>query len=162
MTQPNSQPTIRPLCAGDLDQRIFNPRSRPFGVEWLERQERAEVYIAVAELDGIPVGRIGIDFKRDNDKAVPYLWSAHVDSEFQSRGIGTAIMLHLEQIALQRGFAIIEIEVGKDNPRARQLYERLGYHIYGEAIGRWSYRDRDRVVEVVDDNWSMRKTLTPS
>jgi ribosomal protein S18 acetylase RimI-like enzyme len=162
MMEPNPLLIIRPLRASDLDQRIFDVRSRPHGVEWLERQEQSQVYIAVAELDGIPVGRVGIDFKLNEDKGTAYLWSAHVDSEFQSRGIGTALFLHLEHIALQRGFTLIEVEVGKNNPRARQLYERLGYQVYGEAIGRWSYREGDRIVEVVEDNWSMRKSLVPS
>ena len=158
MTEPNLPLTLRPLCAGDLD-RIFNARSRPFGEAWLEQQARAEVYVAVAELDGVPVGRVGLDFTRNPGEATAYLWSAHVEPGFQSRGIGTALFLHLEQVALQRGFNVIQLDVDKENPRARRLYERLGYVVCSEGIVRWSYRDGDRVVEVAEDCWSMRKNL---
>jgi hypothetical protein len=66
-TRANRQPhparelTIRPLRPSDLD-RLFDDRSRQFGENWLERQATGEVYIAVAELDGTPVARIGLDF----------------------------------------------------------------------------------------------------
>ena len=157
MDQTNTGLTIRPLCAADLD-RLFDDRSRPFGEDWLERQARDIVYIAVAVLDGTPVGRIGLDFTQLAPDTA-YLWSAHVEANFQSRGIGTAIFQHLEQMAQARGFRRIRLEVNKDNLRARQLYERLGYEVFDEGIGRWRYRDRDRMVEVAEDNWLMRKIL---
>ena len=158
-----SQLTIRPLCACDLD-RIFGPRSRPHGEEWRARQARAEVYIAVAELHGVPVGRVGLDFILHAEDGAAFraafLFSAHVEPDFQSRGVGTALFLHLEQIALGRGYNVIQLDVGKENPRARSLYERLGYKVCGEEIARWSYRDGERVIEVAEDCLIMRKHLT--
>ena len=162
MIDPFSPLTIRPLCADDLDRRIFHSKSRPFGEEWLERQERSEVYIAVAELGGVTVGRVGLDFTRNAGEGAAYLWSAHVEPDFQSQGIGTALFLHLEQVALQRGVYVIQLDVNKENPRARRLYERLGYTVCGENVARWSYRDGDRIVEVAEDCWMMRKSLAAS
>ena len=69
--------------------------------------------------------------------------------------------MHLEHVALDRGFAYVQLEVNKTNPRAQRLYERLGYHLCGENIGHWSYIDGDRVVEVIDDNYVMCKALQP-
>ena len=158
MTQPAPSLHIRQLCAADLDQ-LFDHRSRPAGERWLEQQAHDEVYIAVAELDGIPVARIGIDFMQLASQGMVYLWSAHVEPAFQSRGIGTAVLLHLETVTQAHGFNTIRLDVNKPNLRARRLYERLGYAVNGEAIGRWSYRDGDQVIEVVDDNWTMRKSL---
>ncbi|MCL5995976.1 MAG: GNAT family N-acetyltransferase [Chloroflexi bacterium] len=158
MTEPTLPLTIRPLCASDLD-RIFDYKSRPFGEKSLEQQASSEVYVAVAELDGVPVGRVGLDFTRNPGERTAYLWSAHVEPGFQSRGIGTALFLHLEQVALQRGFNVIQFDVDKENPRARRLYEQLGYAVCSEVVVHWSYRDGDRVVEVAEDCWSMRKNL---
>ena len=150
--------TIRQLCADDLNW-IFSDRSRPHGQEWLERQAASEVYVAVAELDGRPVGRIGLDFRKCADEGMGYLWSAHVEEGFQSRGIGTALINHLETIARTQGFNMIRLDVDKTNHRARRFYERLGYAIYGEFEGRWSYQEGDRVIEVVEEGWTMRKQL---
>lgn len=156
----NSLLTIRPLGEADLD-RVFTPRSRLFGERWLERQARAEVYVAVAELNGVPVGRVGLDFIPYVNEGEAYLWSAHVESSFQSRGIGTALFLHLEQIAAGRGFRGVRLKVSQDNLRAQQLYHRLGYERCGEEIDRWNYRDGDHLIEIVEECWLMRKSLTP-
>lgn len=158
MTGVDPHIAIRPLRAADLDQ-IFNPATRPYGEKWLKRQERAEVHVAVAELEGVPVGRAGVDFVKQQDGATALLWAAHVEPGYQSRGIGTALCLHLERVALRRSFTVMKLNVGKENGRARRLYERLGYSISGEEIARWSYREGDRVVEVAEDCWTMRKRL---
>jgi ribosomal protein S18 acetylase RimI-like enzyme len=147
---------IRPLREDDLAV-LFGDFTRPHGVAWLERQARDEVFVAVAELNGVPVARIGVDFTLYS--GVSYLWSAHVEGEYQNRGIGTTLIGYLEQVAREHGFTVMRIDVGKDNPRAQKLYERLGYMVYGDAIGRWSYHDGTKEVEVVDDNWTMRKEL---
>jgi ribosomal protein S18 acetylase RimI-like enzyme len=152
---------IRPLCAADLE-RIFSRLSRQHGAEWLARQERDEVYVAVAEIDAIPVGRVALDFTRRADVGAAVLWAAHVEPGWQSRGIGTTLFLHVEAVARERGFAAIELAVAKDNPRALALYKRLGYEVVGEGVGRWSYRDGDNEIRVVEDEWNMRKALRRS
>lgn len=150
--------TIRLMRADDLDQPFFNPQSRQYGETWLEYQERDQALVAVAECDGLPVARVGLEFAPD--KSAAHISAAHVEAEYQSRGIGTALFGYLEQVALQRGFSLMHVDVGKDNPRAQKLYERLGYEVFGEGVIRWSYRDGDDIIEVADDVWHMRKTLT--
>lgn len=49
----------------------------------------------------------------------------------QGDGIGTAVVERLEAEALASGRRL-ELGVGKDNPRARALYERLGFVATGE------------------------------
>jgi ribosomal protein S18 acetylase RimI-like enzyme len=147
--------TIRSLTADDLEV-LFDDRSRPNGADWIERQERSEVYVAVAERDGVPVGRIGVDFVRRASEGAAHVWSAHVESEHQSRGIGTALMDHLEEIARTRGVSVIRLGVGKENAGAIRLYERLGYHVCGEEINSWTFNDGTTVTE---DCWTMEKTV---
>lgn len=152
--------TIRALRVEDLDH-LFDAKSRPAGEKWLERQAGSEVYIAVAEVNGFPVGRVGLDFVLDAVEGVAYLWSAHVEQDFQSQGIGASLFLHLEQVARERGFRAIQLKVGQENLRAQRLYSRLGYEVCGEDIDRWSYWEGDRV-EVVELCWVMRKIIPVS
>jgi RimJ/RimL family protein N-acetyltransferase len=49
-----------------------------------------------------------------------------------------------------------------ENPRAQRLYERLGYKVFGEDTIRWSYRDGERVIDVIEECSSMRKRLSAS
>jgi ribosomal protein S18 acetylase RimI-like enzyme len=150
---------IRPLCADDLG-RIFGERSRPHGEDWLARQSRGEMLTAVAVVEGRPVGRVCLVFSGQTSAGVGLLWAAHVEPDVQSRGIGTALFLHLEQVAREHGLHTIQLDVTKDNTRARRLYERLGYHVCGTEINRWSYREEGRTVEVAEECWLMRKVLS--
>jgi ribosomal protein S18 acetylase RimI-like enzyme len=151
--------TIRPLRRCDLTTSIYDDRSRPGGEMYLERQNEGRAYIAVAEVDGLPVGRVGLDFERPTDGDVAYLWEAHVESDWQGRGIGSALIEHLEAIGRERGYAAIDVAVVKTNDRARRLYDRLGYVVYGEGIDRWSFTEDGRTVNVVDRVWKLRKQL---
>jgi ribosomal protein S18 acetylase RimI-like enzyme len=45
----------------------------------------------------------------------------------RGRGIGRELILHLENVARERGFPRAGLDVAETNPRARALYERLGY-----------------------------------
>lgn len=153
--------SIRRLGERDLEH-LFDQRTRHLGEEWLRRQLRSEVYIAVAEVNGIPVARIGLDFARRAEERIAYLRSAHVEPEWQSRGIGTLLIRHLEQLAAARDFEAVRLGVAKENTRALALYERHGYAVIGEEVERWSYRDGDRTVEVVEDCRTMEKRLSPT
>lgn len=82
---PPDRLTIRALSREDLDC-LFPRRARVFGVEWLERQDRSNGYVAVAELHGAPVGRVGLDFARLDANGTAYLSSAYVMRRYRSHG----------------------------------------------------------------------------
>jgi len=124
--------TIRRLRRSDLDEAFFNPRGRTNYERWLEAQEREILHVAVAEVEDLPVGRVGLDLRTKALEGMAVLWAAHVEPDYQSKGIGTCLILHLEEVARERGFDAIHLAVGKTNPRAEALYRRLGYRRYGE------------------------------
>jgi ribosomal protein S18 acetylase RimI-like enzyme len=116
------------------------------------------VYVAVAELGGLPVGRVTLDL-RNAKEGIASLQAAHVEPAYQSLGIATALLAHVEGIARQHGFRTMQLGVGKENARARKLYMRLGYEVTGDEVARWTYSDGPRQVEVTEDCWTMRKEL---
>lgn len=150
---------FRPLSESDLDELLFSPRSRPHGANRLSKQQLGEHYVGIVEANGQPLGRCGLDFTRNADTQDAFLYAAHIEPAFQSLGIGSALIAHLEDVAQKRGITSVRLLVTKDNPRAQRLYERLGYCVIGEAINRWSYIDHSATIDVAEDCWELRKSL---
>jgi ribosomal protein S18 acetylase RimI-like enzyme len=84
------------------------------------------------------VGHLGVDFTRVPH--VAFLWQFGVSPPLQGVGIGSAMLARAESEARERGFAMAEIAAELDNPRARALYERVGYVLIGEKDGEWILR----------------------
>jgi ribosomal protein S18 acetylase RimI-like enzyme len=56
---------------------------------------------------------------------------------------------------------MVTLNVAKDNPRARALYERLGYRVVDQDPGIWSYIDHNgRRQTMIEPAWRMEKTLS--
>ena len=129
------------------------------GREWLARQERGDMYIAVAEVNGALVGRNCLDFNKAGDPKDGYLFAGTVLREWRSKGIGSRLVAHLEQVAISRGFKSIRTATAKTNSRALSWLERQGYHRVGEGLVRWKDAD-GRDVEV--DCWKLKRSLRTS
>jgi ribosomal protein S18 acetylase RimI-like enzyme len=86
----------------------------------------------VAELDGRPVGAAwyrtfsvsepGYGFL---DQETPEI-SVAVEPDQRGRGVGTALLRALCELARQEGIAALSLSVERDNPALR-LYQRLGF-----------------------------------
>ena len=130
---------LRPLAETDRG---------PVFEQTLARRRRGEVEVVVAELDGRVVGRMGLDFTTFDEPGVVELVAGHVDPAHRSRGIGTALIEHMERVAGERGYSVVELRVERTNERARELYARLGYELYAAEL-----EERDGTC------WRMRKQL---
>ena len=62
---------------------------------------------------------------------MPALWQLAVHGALLSCGIGAILIQAAEQRIRARGLHRAELGVEECNPRARGLYERLGYLAYG-------------------------------
>ena len=70
------------------------------------------------------------------------------------------MMAHIEGDLLRRGFSYVTLNVAKENPDARRLYERLGYKVTGSKPGVWSYRDDEgNMQHMVEPAWRMMKRI---
>ena len=72
----------------------------------------------------------------------PDLQDAFVVPQYRSKGIGSRLLDAAELLVKQPGYARMGLGVAVDNPRARALYERLGYEDASYATG-GRYFDRD-------------------
>lgn len=87
----------------------------------------------IATLDAPLIERVQ-QLGQDSSAIVPearddeyYLDSLAVDSAYQGQGIGTVLIHAFEQRAQQLGHHKVMLIVDQENPKARKLYERLGY-----------------------------------
>jgi ribosomal protein S18 acetylase RimI-like enzyme len=95
--------------------------------EWFTRNflpERAQVIVA----EGRDAGRLEVI--RGPGELI--LATIEISPEFQSRGIGAAVVRDLQAEAKSASLPL-RLQVLKANPRARQLYLRLAFRTVGET-----------------------------
>jgi GNAT superfamily N-acetyltransferase len=63
-----------------------------------------------------------------NEEGVVELKRMYVRDSHRGRGFGRAILAALEEIAAHRGYRIIRLETGSNQPEAVALYAGAGYH----------------------------------
>jgi len=95
-----------------------------------------------------------------NGKERAYLHSFRVRPEFQGRGLGSAIMNHIEKDLISRGFRELTLNVAEENEGALRLYRRLGYQILKKIPGKWSYfDDQGKLQTVIEPGYRLIKML---
>jgi ribosomal protein S18 acetylase RimI-like enzyme len=139
-----------------------------------EDQVAGKRLMLLADLNGYPIGQVfilfgqpaktfGAQFKkmtRANQELRGYLYALRVMDHFRGMGIGTRLLAEAEHLLLEHDNAWATISVAKINERALKLYERLGYRIYGEDAGRWSYVNHlGEIIQVHEPCWMLEKFL---
>ncbi|MDI3408117.1 GNAT family N-acetyltransferase [Streptomyces cavernicola] len=108
----------------------------------LARAAAGEVdYLAVCTPADVPVAIGGVDYQASEGAGT--LWQLAVLPALQSCGLGTLLVRAAEQRIRARGLRRAELAVEEDNPRARALYERLGYAAYGREPDAWDEEGPD-------------------
>ena len=118
--------------------------------------------IAVADCNGFPIGHVFILFMDDEQgNKQAYFYSLRVMEMFHSQGIGTHLMTEAETCVATQGYNYVTIAAAKTNHAARRLYERLGYEVFTDDKGEWSYTDHlGKVRHVKEPCWLLHKTVT--
>ncbi len=113
----------------------------------------------VADCGGFPIGQVFMQTGGETRRKT-YFYSLRVMDMFRGHGIGSRLLDEAENIAIAYGYMSASIAAAKDNPRARQLYERHGFLLIGEDAGRWSYVDHEGKSRYVHEPcWVLEKTL---
>ena len=116
------------------------------------------MYVAVAEIDGVAVGRSCLLYNFKSDPPSAYSFATSVSAEWQSRGIGSALIAHNERVAQSRGMYHLYSHTAKDNPRAAAWKDHMGYRRVREETIHYEEID-GRQVEFLC--WRFERTLTP-
>jgi len=124
---------------------------------------RGRRVLLVAELQGLIIGQIFVQVDSTlvaGRGGAAYLYALRVRPEYRGRGVGTALVQEAEALLRQRGFVRALISVAKENDAARRLYERLGFEVFGEDAGDWSFiDDQGRVQDVHEPAFLLEKLL---
>lgn len=113
--------------------------------EQLERARAGVVdYLVACVPSGASVGKGGIDYEERPGAGSLTQFAVH--GLVQSCGIGSALISVAEDRIRARGLTRAEIDVEVDNPRARALYERLGYVAYDTQPAGWDQQLPDGTI----------------
>lgn len=127
-------------------------------------QLRGHRQLLIACSNDLPIARLFIQFdmhaRSNTSNKRGYLYSFHVHEMFRGYGIGTRLIQSAEAILNAKHYTSVSIAVAKENPRARKLYQRHGFQVYGEDPGKWKYRDHTGKIRVMNEPcWLLEKTL---
>ena len=127
---------IRELEPGDLEA-LERDLPSPHHRRRAALHEAGTATFLVAWRDARPVGYLLVRWDGADEEIVhrllgtfPELNAVTVRPQLQSRGIGSALIEDAERRVAERGCSRVGLAVGIDNPRARALYERLGYECW--------------------------------
>jgi ribosomal protein S18 acetylase RimI-like enzyme len=153
--------TVRDLTTEDLPSCAWagSPPHRETMAAALDRVSRGEIeYLAACPPSGLPVGLCAIDYAKTPGAGT--LWMLEVHSALHSCGIGTMLIQAAEKRIRARGLGRAGLSVEENNPRARALYERLGYVACGSEPDSWDEQAPDgSLVRYQTTCTLMRKTL---
>jgi ribosomal protein S18 acetylase RimI-like enzyme len=117
-----------------------------------------EDYLVVRAPHGEPVAKMRIDYTSEADTGVFSQLATMVP--LQGLGIATILIAAGEQRVRARGLAFAALGVEDNNPRARHLYQRLGYQAAGRQHAAWETEDDAGVLRVYETTLTiLRKRL---
>jgi putative acetyltransferase len=87
----------------------------------------------IARLGGAPAGCGAVKFFGSDYGEIKRMY---VRPQFRGRGLGRAMLHHLETFAARRGISVLRLETGILQAEAIGLYERMGYRRIG-AFGEY-------------------------
>ena len=132
--------TIQPMRREDIDavreiDRLSFPSSWSAESYLRDLRNRSSYYI-VARADGEVIGYAGMWLIADE----AHISALAVRPDRRRCGLGQRLLIHLMEVAQERGAAEITLEVREANLAARALYEKFGFrskgfipHYYGDT-----------------------------
>ena len=164
-----SEVAIRPLLETELPGLEWDGEFTHFRrlyAEIYQSTRSGKALIWVAELEGVGlIGQLFVQLSSArtelaDGKQRAYIYGFRIKPDYRSQGVGTHMLSIVEADLAVRKYDFVTLNVGQDNPRARRLYEQLGYKVIAEDPGRWSYIDHQgRRREVHEPAWRMEKKL---
>jgi ribosomal protein S18 acetylase RimI-like enzyme len=145
------QLAVGDLCDDDLAGLAWsgNPAHLRSVAAALQRAAQGlEDYLVVRAPGGQPVAKMRADYTSQPGTGV--FSQLAVMGPLEGLGIATMLIGVGEERVRTRGLAFAGLGVEDDNPRARRLYERLGYQAVGRQHASWEYEDDDGVLRLYE------------
>jgi ribosomal protein S18 acetylase RimI-like enzyme len=152
---------IDDLTVDDLDRLEWSgsPAHIRHVRQALERAAGGEVeYLVVRAPDGSPVAKSGIDYAVH--PGIGTIWQLATHPQLQSLGLGTRLIAEAERRIIRRGLLWAVLAVEDTNPRARALYERLGYRYWRRQAESWQVEGPDGAHIYTTEVSVLRKRLS--
>lgn len=144
----NSNIEIKPMTIEDVDIMPWKNGERhlEYMREAIKRSETNVIDFLSIWLDGQIAGYGGIDYEKEQEAG--YMWMLTVNPKYRSQGLGTKLIDALEKQVRQRGLNSVKLSVEVINPKAKALYERLGYKTIGQTKESWEQSAEDGGIEI--------------
>ena len=128
------------FAVGSADKLLEDKFGKLNGFEWWERKtvdivkqiEDFPAGVFVEELEGEIAGFITTSV--DKKFLVGRIWTLCVRSKFQGKGIGTRLIKHAFNMFKENNINLARIEVIEENPKALELYKKLGFEPFTSLI----------------------------
>jgi ribosomal protein S18 acetylase RimI-like enzyme len=124
---------VRMLADDDLGsqrERYEDPLPEAYYAAFEQIEQDPSHELIVAERDGQVIGTLHLMFLPSvsfQGKLRAQIESVRVDKQFQSLGIGSAMMQWSMQRARERGVHLVQLTTHKSRVDAHRFYERLGF-----------------------------------
>ena len=113
-----------------LDQRVdVSELFRPSPVGGNLSDDVCSTDLTVRRFSAVVDGEIAGTVMGGYDGHRGWIYTLAVHPEVRRRGVGTALLRHLERILIDRGCGKINLQVMPGNDSAVAFYERLGYRV---------------------------------
>ncbi len=160
---------IRPIEPRDLPALEWEGEFRHYRNVYANAYQRMVngfSLIYIAELQGVGIiGQLFVQLVCDRPELADgqrraYFYAFRVRPAYRSSGLGSRMLATVENELRYRGFQYLTLNVAKDNTRAQELYQRLGYVVVAHEPGIWSYiDDQGQRRSVEEPAWRMVKKI---
>jgi ribosomal protein S18 acetylase RimI-like enzyme len=155
------QLAVGDLCDDDLAGLAWSGKPahlRSVAAALQRAAQSPEDYLVVRAPGGQPVAKMRADYTSQASTGV--FSQLAVMGPLQGLGIATMLIGVGEQRVCTRGLAFAALSVEDNNPRARRLYQRLGYQAAGRQHASWEYEDDHGVLRLHETTLTiLRKRL---
>lgn len=166
---------IRTCQESDIEslEKIFpSGKNNQWHLERFKSQQKGDSSYLIAFLDGQPVGHldllwkpVGSEIRNKYLNDHPEINALVVIPELRSQGIGSELIRVAEGFVREKGIQKACIGVATNNPRARALYEKIGYKDWGHGITEDSFiwiDDEGKPLHITEEVVYLVKTVYPS
>ncbi|MFH1073922.1 MAG: GNAT family N-acetyltransferase [Candidatus Firestonebacteria bacterium] len=128
------------FAIGSIDKRIEDKFGKIIGFDWWERKSADIIKEAKANPSGVFVyeidGKIAAFMTTYMDEKFSYgkVFTLAVVPKHQGKGLGTLLLKYAEKVFKKNKMKLMRINVLEDNPRAYELYKKLGFEPAGQIV----------------------------